>query len=263
MTNNHNVTKTISGFLKNVHASPTAVVATRSFASYAARSGASRVGSDFAGYHQEAVRFPSPFLISASTAMSSATATGQFLTIVSGLPRSGTSMMMRMLEAGGTPVLIDHIRTADDDNPRGYYEFEAVKRTKQDSSWLEGSTGKAVKMVYRLLYDLPTDRDYRVLFMRRKLEEVLASQRTMLQRKGVASDPESDQQMETLFRRELQAFYDWVAQQQHISMIDVDYNRVQEDPLAELARVAEFLGGHLDVAAMANVVDASLYRNRA
>lgn len=203
-----------------------------------------------------------PFLIWVSTAMSSATATGQFLTVVSGLPRSGTSMMMRMLEAGGVPVLIDHIRTPDDDNPRGYYEFEAVKRTKQDSSWLEDSAGKAVKMVYRLLYDLPNDRDYRVLFMRRKLEEVLASQRTMLQRKGVPSDAAGDQQMETLFRRELQAFYDWVAQQKHISMIDVDYNRVQEDPRAELSRVANFLGNHLDVETMANVVDSSLYRNR-
>lgn len=194
--------------------------------------------------------------------MSSATATSQFLTVVSGLPRSGTSMMMRMLEAGGLPVLIDHIRTADDDNPRGYYEFEAVKRTKQDSSWLEGSGGKAVKMVYRLLYDLPTDRDYRVLFMRRKLEEVLASQRIMLQRKGVTSDAADDQQMETLFRREIQTFDDWVPQQRHISMIDVDYNRVQQDPLTELTRVRDFLGNNLDLAAMTNVVDATLYRNR-
>lgn len=171
-------------------------------------------------------------------------------------------MMMRMLEAGGLPVLIDHIRTADDDNPRGYYEFEAVKRTKQDSSWLEGSGGKAVKMVYRLLYDLPTDRDYRVLFMRRKLEEVLASQRIMLQRKGVTSDAADDQQMETLFRREIQTFDDWVPQQRHISMIDVDYNRVQQDPLTELTRVRDFLGNNLDLAAMTNVVDATLYRNR-
>lgn len=195
--------------------------------------------------------------------MSTATITGQFLTIVSGLPRSGTSMMMRMLEAGGMPVLIDHIRTADDDNPQGYYEFEAVKRTKQDSSWLEGSDGKAVKMVYRLLYDLPANRNYRVLFMRRKLEEVLASQRTMLQRKGVTSDATGDQQMEALFRREIQAFYDWVPQQHHISMIDVDYNRVQEDPVSELTRVRDFLGTELELATMTNVVDTTLYRNRA
>jgi hypothetical protein len=190
-------------------------------------------------------------------------ATAEYLTIVSGLPRSGTSMMMRMLDLGGMPVLIDHVRTADDDNPKGYYEFEAVKRTKEDATWLEGSAGKAVKMVYRLLYDLPKDRSYRVLFMTRKLEEVLASQRTMLNRNGSDNDRISDQQIESLFRRELQSFYNWVPQQQHIEMISVDYNRIQQDPWAELRRVHEFLGRTLDVAAMASVVDAALYRNRA
>jgi hypothetical protein len=194
--------------------------------------------------------------------MSTITATDTFLTIVSGLPRSGTSMMMRMLDVGGMPVLIDHIRTADHDNPNGYYEFEAVKRTKQDSTWLEGSHGKAVKMVYRLLYDLPADRSYRVLFMRRKLEEVLASQRTMLERKSAPRDAASDGQMETLFRRELQSFYDWVPTQNHIELIDVDYNQILSDPLTELDRVHEFLGGAVDLAAMASVVDSKLYRNR-
>jgi hypothetical protein len=194
--------------------------------------------------------------------MSTITATDTFLTIVSGLPRSGTSMMMRMLEMGGMPVLIDHIRTADHDNPNGYYEFEAVKRTKQDSSWLDESPGKAVKMVYRLLYDLPADRSYRVLFMRRKLEEVLASQRTMLNRKAAPGDSVSDEQMETLFRRELEAFYSWVPNQPHIELIDVDYNRILSDPITELARVHRFLGGAVDLAGMASVVDAKLYRNR-
>jgi hypothetical protein len=171
-------------------------------------------------------------------------------------------MMMRMLEMGGMPVLIDHVRTADNDNPNGYYEFEAVKRTKQDATWLDESPGKAVKMVYRLLYDLPADRSYRVLFMRRKLEEVLASQRTMLNRKAAAGDSVSDEQMETLFRRELEAFYNWVPNQPHIELIDVDYNRILSDPITELARVHDFLGGAVDLAGMASVVDAKLYRNR-
>src|SRR5215211_3521881 len=138
-------------------------------------------------------------------------ATAEFLTIVSGLPRSGTSMMMRMLETGGLPVLTDHVRTPDDDNPNGYYEFEAVKQTKEDDSWLEGTEGKAVKMVYRLLYDLPADHSYRVLFMRRKLEEVLASQRVMLERHGVASLT-----LSALFRAEMDSFYKWVRQQPQI-----------------------------------------------
>ena len=187
--------------------------------------------------------------------------TDQFLTIVSGLPRSGTSMMMRMLEAGGMAVLTDRVRTADDDNPNGYYELEAVKQTKEDDSWLAGSEGKAVKMVYRLLYDLPTDRAYRVLFMRRNLDEVLASQKVMLERHG-AADAVSEAQMSALFRAEIDAFYKWVAAQGHIELIDVSYNQMQQDPRGESTRVNEFLGGALNVDAMVGVVDQSLYRNR-
>ena len=97
------------------------------------------------------------------------------ITIVSGLPRSGTSLMMQMLEAGGMPVLTDGIRDADEDNPRGYYELEAVKRTKDDPAWLHGAPGKVVKMIYLLLYDLPTTYNYRIIFMRRPLSEVVAS----------------------------------------------------------------------------------------
>jgi hypothetical protein len=190
-------------------------------------------------------------------------ASSQFLTIVSGLPRSGTSMMMRMLEHGGMKVLVDHQRKPDVDNPRGYYEFEAVKKTKEDASWLDQREGTAVKMVYRLLYDLPCDRSYRVLFMRRKLDEVLASQRAMLERNGTTNDGVSDEQLAKLFETELNAFYKWVSQQSHIRLIDIDYNQIIREPRAELARVAQFLGGDLDVDGMVAVVDESLYRNRA
>src|SRR6516162_10352886 len=106
------------------------------------------------------------------------------ITIVSGLPRSGTSMMMRMLEAGGMPILSDNIRRADADNPNGYYEFEPVKHLSQDSSWLRDAYGKAVKMVYRLLYELPLEHKYKVLMINRRIEEVVASQDAMLQHMG-------------------------------------------------------------------------------
>jgi hypothetical protein len=188
-------------------------------------------------------------------------ATTEYLSIVSGLPRSGTSMMMRMLETGGLPVVIDEIRTADDDNPGGYYEFEPVKHTKEDPSWLKGSAGKAVKMVYRLLYDLPADRTYRVVFMTRNLDEVLASQKVMLNRHS-AADEVTDEQMSQLFRSELSAFRKWAPDQSHLKILDVDYNRVQADPRAELERVNEFLGGELNIDTMVAVVDAKLYRNR-
>jgi len=102
--------------------------------------------------------------------------TKQPIIVVSGLPRSGTSMMMRMLEAAGIQPLTDHIRTADSDNLKGYYEFERVKKLKEgDVAWLSDAQGKAVKIIAALLIELPSNYEYHVLFMRRKMEEILAS----------------------------------------------------------------------------------------
>jgi hypothetical protein len=170
--------------------------------------------------------------------------------------------MMKMLEAGGMPVLVDNLREADVDNPRGYYEFEPVKQTKADSSWIEPALGKAVKMVYLLLLDLPSDFEYRVLFMRRHLDEVLASQKTMLERLGKSS-PLDDAKMSALFRDQLARFDTWVKDQPHFHRLDVSYNTMVTDPAPLAREVNTFLGGGLDVDAMASVVDPSLYRNRA
>ena len=184
-----------------------------------------------------------------------------FLTIVSGLPRSGTSLMMKMLETGGMEVLVDNVRTADVDNPRGYYEFEPVKQTKSDASWIAPAIGKAVKMVYLLLLDLPPDHDYRVVFMRRNLDEVLASQKTMLDRLGKAS-PLDDARMAALFRDQLARFDAWAKGRPNLRLLDVSYNDAVADPAPVAAEVDRFLGGGLDVAAMSAIVEPSLYRNR-
>ena len=184
-----------------------------------------------------------------------------FLTIVSGLPRSGTSLMMKMLEAGGMPVLVDNVREADVDNPRGYYEFEPVKQTKADAGWVADAAGKAVKMVYLLLLDLPPDYDYRVIFMRRTLDEVLASQKAMLERLGKSS-PLDDARMAALFRDQLARFDAWVVTRPNFALLDVSYNAMVTDPAPLARQVDQFLGGGLDVDAMTRVVDPSLYRNR-
>ena len=189
-------------------------------------------------------------------------ATGRsFLTIVSGLPRSGTSLMMKMLEAGGMPVLVDNVREADVDNPRGYYEFEPVKQTKADATWVAGAVGKAVKMVYLLLLDLPAGYDYRVIFMRRNLDEVLASQKSMLGRLGKTS-PLDDARMAALFRDQLARFDAWAVSRPNFTLLDVSYNGMVTDPAPLAREVDRFLGGGLDVDAMTRVVDPSLYRNR-
>jgi hypothetical protein len=185
-----------------------------------------------------------------------------YLTIVSGLPRSGTSMMMQVLCAGGLEPLIDHQRKADDDNPRGYYEFEAVKRTKQDPSWLMGSHGKVVKMVYRLLYDLPRDYEYRVVFLRRDLKEVLASQNKMLQRLGRNAAAVPEDQMEDLFQRQLAEFDRWIAERRNFAILNVEYKEMVADPRPPCEQINRFLDGRLNLDAMIGAVDPNLYRNR-
>jgi hypothetical protein len=185
-----------------------------------------------------------------------------FVTIVSGLPRSGTSMMMRMLEAGGMPVLTDQLRAADIDNPRGYYELEAVKKTKDDPSWLAQAPGKAVKMVYQLLYALPKDYEFRVVFMQRDLGEVLQSQRKMLVRLGKTDDDVSDATMARIFQDQVRQCLDWLRERPNFQYLEVPYNALVSEPARPLAEINQFLGGGLDVAAMAAVVEPELYRNR-
>ena len=188
-------------------------------------------------------------------------ATRDYLTIVSGLPRSGTSMMMRMLDKGGLPVIVDNIRTADEDNPRGYYEFEPVKKTKEDASWLESSDGKVVKMVYRLLYDLPENHQYRIVFMRRRLEEVIASQNVMLERRGKEGGI-SDEKVLELFRAELDKCYKWLEDQPNFQVLFISYNDVLEDARPTVDALRDFLGEDLDEKAMLQVVEPNLYRQR-
>jgi hypothetical protein len=182
--------------------------------------------------------------------------------VVSGLPRSGTSMMMRMLDAGGLPVMTDEIRAADEDNPEGYYEFEPVKQIEHDQTWLPDARGKAVKMVAALLKQLPPGYAYRVIFMRRKMDEILASQKRMLVRRGEPTDAVSDERLATLFHRHLQLIEAWIAGQPNIDVIYVEYSRVLQDPVEQAQRINRFLGSVLDVQEMAKVVDPTLYRQR-
>lgn len=170
--------------------------------------------------------------------------------------------MMQMVDKGGIPALTDKIRAADEDNPKGYYEFEPVKKTKEDPSWLAEARGKVVKMVYRLLYDLPTDHRYRIVFTRRKLEEVIASQNVMLDRQSKEGGGLSDDKLLDVFRAELERAYQWIDEQPNFEVLYVDYNEMINDPAAQVAKINDFLGGGLDTDAMMNVVDPSLYRQR-
>lgn len=185
-----------------------------------------------------------------------------YVILVSGLPRSGTSMMMKAIHAGGIKPITDNIRQADEDNPKGYYEFEPVKKTKEDASWLNDAPGKVVKMVYRLLYDLPADYQYRVIFMQRDIKEVMASQNKMLERSGKPGGGISDEQMEALFAAELAKCEKWIAEQPNFKVLYISHRDMINDGPAQAQRVNAFLEGDMDTDAMAATVDPALYRNR-
>lgn len=182
--------------------------------------------------------------------------------VVSGLPRSGTSLMMRMLAAGGVPLLTDGQRTADEDNPHGYFEYEPVKALQRDSAWLPQARGKAIKIISQLLPTLPPDVPYRVLFMRRELGEVLASQRQMLARRGKPADASGDAELAALFAAHLQQVQQWLGQQAYIATLDVSYNELLHTPQPLITQINTFLGGGLDTAQMAQMIDPQLYRQR-
>ena len=190
---------------------------------------------------------------------------GEPVYVVSGLPRSGTSMMMRMLEAGGIEPFTDGERAADVDNPEGYYELERVKDMEKDPdrSWVRQARGRTLKVISFLLRHLPDDNLYRIVYMRRHLDEVLRSQDKMLDRLGNAVQGVELDTMKEAYRNDIVAARLFARKVPYMEMIEVDYRATVEDPAAAVREVNAFLGGRLDEAAMAAAVKASLYRNRA
>ena len=182
------------------------------------------------------------------------------IVIVSGLPRSGTSLMMQMLQAGGMPLLIDGHRPADADNPHGYWEYEPVKHLQQDNTWMPQAEGKAVKVVSALLQSLPPHHTYKIIFMHRPMQEVLASQTVMLQRRGERGGTADDQTLAAIFGQHLDRTERWLAMQTHMTVLSVNYHETIADPVETATRVAQFIGLPLAVEAMAHAVDPRLHR---
>ena len=174
-------------------------------------------------------------------------------------------MAMRMLDAAGVPIVSDGARTADDSNPRGYYEYERVKELDKglDTSWLEDARGKAIKIISFLLRDLPETNNYRVIFMQRNMAELIASQNTMLAARGEVPDSTGDERIAARYQEHLSDVRRLLERQPCFAVLDVDYGAVVEKPLHQAERIARFLGGSFDAAKMAAGVDAALYRNRA
>jgi hypothetical protein len=184
------------------------------------------------------------------------------ITIVSGLPRSGTSLMMQMLVAGGMIPLSDGERVADADNPRGYLEWERIKTLPKDPGCIAEAEGKVVKVISRLLLSLPPGHDYRVIFMQRPLPEVLASQDEMMRRRGTFKEGANPVAMAAAFEKHLREVYAWMESKPYVRSIGVSYHDTLKEPERISTKIAEFLGVPLNIEAMIQPVDGSLYRNR-
>lgn len=172
-------------------------------------------------------------------------------------------MMMRMLAAGGMEVVTDNIRQADTHNPYGYYEVEQAKKLPEDASFLGHAHGKAIKIVSPLLYHLPTDKTYKIIFMKRHIEEILASQKTMLEKLNTQAYSDNNDHMRGTFKHHLDEVLLWIDRQGNMDVIYIHYNDVIDDPYGNSQRVNQFLGNGLDVQRMADAVDKTLYREKA
>ena len=189
--------------------------------------------------------------------------TRQPIIVVSGLPRSGTSMMMKILAEGGLSIVTDELRSADADNPNGYFELETVKQMSAGKvEWVSSAGGKVVKVISALLEHLPANYSYKVIFMEREIQEILASQRKMLQRRNKTSEID-DSQMEAQFQKHLSLVKPWLARQPHMEVLYLSYNALMADPEPSCRRVIEFLQIPLDLPRMLTVPSGELYRNRA
>ena len=187
-----------------------------------------------------------------------------FITVVSGLPRSGTSMMMSALHAGGMVLQVDSIREPDMNNPKGYFEFERVKKLPVgDTEWLKSAEGKGVKIISALLVYLPDAYNYRIIFMNRNIDEILKSQKRMLARSGTnKGDAVSDEDMRHYFQAHLEDVQSLMDEREWLKVIHVSYNEVLQNPVGEFQRVAQFLEGKVDWSLMREVIDPALYREK-
>ncbi len=181
--------------------------------------------------------------------------------IVSGLPRSGTSMLMQMLKNGGMEILCDKVRQADEENPKGYWEYEKVKTLANENSWLISEKGKGVKIIAQLLKYIPSGPDYKVIFMERNLEEILWSQEKMLNKMN-RKDTTDQSILKAGFSRQLEEVKSWLRNSGNIETLYLSYADVIENPTQAAEQVNQFLNYSLNITKMTASVDPALYRQK-
>lgn len=186
----------------------------------------------------------------------------QSIIVVSGMPRSGTSLMMQMLAAGGVPIFTDKKRPADPNNYHGYFEHEAVKTIEKNTRWLENVKGRAIKIISPLLRYLPEKYDYKIIFMERNIDEIILSQNTMLKKSGKSPGRISDKRLHELYAQEIRSVKSWMDKQSNIDVLFVNYADLISDAIRHLRRLENFLDCRFDLHKMSAVVDKTMYRSK-
>ena len=184
------------------------------------------------------------------------------ITTVSGLPRSGTSLIMQMLKQGGMELLTDNVRKADESNPNGYFEYEKVKALQRDSAWMREAEGKVVKVIAQLLKFLPACFDYKVIFIERDIQEILRSQKKMLEEMGQSISSNQDI-IKKVFEKQVEETMRWLSSQNNISVLYLKHREVLYHPYATAEEINSFLNQSFKIDLMVQIVDMSLYRQRA
>jgi tetratricopeptide (TPR) repeat protein len=182
--------------------------------------------------------------------------------IVSGLPRSGTSMMMQMLEAGGIEVFTDNQRAADENNPKGYYEHEAVKRLANDKKWLPNAKNKVVKIISHLLVHLPEKYNYKIVFMERDINEIIQSQHKMLVQLGKAKADTYPAGLDMTFKENVEKIKIWAKKHHNVDILTINHKDVINDAATEARKVIDFLNIDADATKMSSVIDNKLHRTK-
>ncbi len=184
------------------------------------------------------------------------------VTIVSGMPRSGTSMMMQMLNAGGMEILTDNVRLNDENNPKGYLEYQKVKNLASDNSWMHEGQNKVVKVIAQLLQYLPINYTYKVIFMEREMEEIIQSQQIMLGKKADVDKKIYPTSLAETFKKQLEKTRSWIKTHPQFEVTYVSYTDVINNPTEVAENISLFVDADLNIAAMALAIDENLYRNR-
>lgn len=212
--------------------------------------------------NQEEVEEIDEFQNQAALNISRAGTNFETITVVSGLPRSGTSLLMQMLDKAGMQMFVDNVRQADDSNPKGYFEHEAVKSLARNKAWVNQAVGKVVKVVSHLLFHLPDNYHYKIIFVDRDLSQILKSQQKMLIKKGKNKKESYSITLEMSYKKNLEKVDKWAKTHYNVEILHVNFSNLINNGIVEAKKIIEFLNINAKPEDIAKAIDKKLHRTK-